>query len=297
MFDSLSLVGELVGLTDDRLTEVLSAAFGDDQQRERRSLPFRPSPRPGSRTRRNRRRRRKRLSDRPSISPLRSLRSRTSSSTASTRRSSRRSLPGSRTEVPRGRPARCRGRDLHPRTSRRWNAPTRIRAARACSARVRRLSSLRAAPHSPQRAKRARTCQRSSVSGRATLLSNRWSPCAPNASRPRCFAAARSSTRAAQPTTTCSATGPTSRRPEGSARAPGRASSVSILRARDRCGGRCSPTSDRALGQQARPTPHGSMTHTAALPLQLAKSRSDARAPWTRGWRWRSENSSAFPIS
>ena len=33
MFDSLSLVGELVGLTDDRLTEVLSAAFGDDQQR------------------------------------------------------------------------------------------------------------------------------------------------------------------------------------------------------------------------------------------------------------------------
>jgi len=33
MFDSLSLVGELVGLTDDRLTQVLSAAFGDDQQR------------------------------------------------------------------------------------------------------------------------------------------------------------------------------------------------------------------------------------------------------------------------
>jgi superfamily II DNA or RNA helicase len=33
MFDSLSLVGELVGLTDDRLTEVLSAAFGNDQQR------------------------------------------------------------------------------------------------------------------------------------------------------------------------------------------------------------------------------------------------------------------------
>lgn len=33
MFDSLSLVGELVGLTDDRLGEILSAAFGDDQQR------------------------------------------------------------------------------------------------------------------------------------------------------------------------------------------------------------------------------------------------------------------------
>lgn len=33
MFDSLSLVGELAGLTDDRLAEVLSAAFGDDQQR------------------------------------------------------------------------------------------------------------------------------------------------------------------------------------------------------------------------------------------------------------------------
>ena len=33
MFDSLSLVGELVGLTDDRLTEVLSAAFGDDRER------------------------------------------------------------------------------------------------------------------------------------------------------------------------------------------------------------------------------------------------------------------------
>jgi superfamily II DNA or RNA helicase len=33
MFDSLSLVGELVGLTDDRLTEVLAAAFGDDEQR------------------------------------------------------------------------------------------------------------------------------------------------------------------------------------------------------------------------------------------------------------------------
>ena len=35
MFDSLSLVGELVGLSDDRLTEVLSAAFGDEQQRAR----------------------------------------------------------------------------------------------------------------------------------------------------------------------------------------------------------------------------------------------------------------------
>jgi superfamily II DNA or RNA helicase len=33
LFDSLSLVGELVGLTDDRLTEVLSGAFGDDQER------------------------------------------------------------------------------------------------------------------------------------------------------------------------------------------------------------------------------------------------------------------------
>ena len=33
MFDSLSLVGELVGLADDRLTQILSAAFGDDQQR------------------------------------------------------------------------------------------------------------------------------------------------------------------------------------------------------------------------------------------------------------------------
>ena len=33
MFDSLSLVGELVGLSDDRLTEVLSAAFGDDRER------------------------------------------------------------------------------------------------------------------------------------------------------------------------------------------------------------------------------------------------------------------------
>jgi hypothetical protein len=33
MFDSLSLVGELVGLTDERLTEVLSAAFGDGEQR------------------------------------------------------------------------------------------------------------------------------------------------------------------------------------------------------------------------------------------------------------------------
>jgi superfamily II DNA or RNA helicase len=33
MFDSLSLVGELVGLSDDRLTEVLSAAFGDAQDR------------------------------------------------------------------------------------------------------------------------------------------------------------------------------------------------------------------------------------------------------------------------
>ncbi len=33
MFDSLSLVGELVGLTDDKLTEILSAAFGDDEQR------------------------------------------------------------------------------------------------------------------------------------------------------------------------------------------------------------------------------------------------------------------------
>jgi superfamily II DNA or RNA helicase len=33
MFDSLSLVGELVGLADDRLTQILTAAFGDDQQR------------------------------------------------------------------------------------------------------------------------------------------------------------------------------------------------------------------------------------------------------------------------
>jgi superfamily II DNA or RNA helicase len=33
MFDSLSLVGELVGLSDDRLAEVLSAAFGDAQER------------------------------------------------------------------------------------------------------------------------------------------------------------------------------------------------------------------------------------------------------------------------
>ena len=33
MFDSLSLVGELVGLTDDRLTQILTAAFGDEQQR------------------------------------------------------------------------------------------------------------------------------------------------------------------------------------------------------------------------------------------------------------------------
>ena len=33
MFDSLSLVGEVVGLTEDRLTEVLAGAFGDDQQR------------------------------------------------------------------------------------------------------------------------------------------------------------------------------------------------------------------------------------------------------------------------
>ena len=33
MFDSLSLVGELVGLTEDRLTDVLAATFGDDQQR------------------------------------------------------------------------------------------------------------------------------------------------------------------------------------------------------------------------------------------------------------------------
>jgi superfamily II DNA or RNA helicase len=33
MFDSLSLVGELVGLTEDRITEILGAAFGDDQQR------------------------------------------------------------------------------------------------------------------------------------------------------------------------------------------------------------------------------------------------------------------------
>lgn len=35
MFDSLSLVGELVGLTDDKLTEVLSSAFGDDEERAR----------------------------------------------------------------------------------------------------------------------------------------------------------------------------------------------------------------------------------------------------------------------
>jgi len=35
MFDSLSLVGELVGLTEDRIAEILSAAFGDDQQRAR----------------------------------------------------------------------------------------------------------------------------------------------------------------------------------------------------------------------------------------------------------------------
>jgi superfamily II DNA or RNA helicase len=33
MFDSLSLVGELVGLTDDELTSILLAAFGDDDQR------------------------------------------------------------------------------------------------------------------------------------------------------------------------------------------------------------------------------------------------------------------------
>lgn len=33
MFDSLSLVGELVGLTDDKLAEILAAAFGDDAQR------------------------------------------------------------------------------------------------------------------------------------------------------------------------------------------------------------------------------------------------------------------------
>jgi hypothetical protein len=33
MFDSLSLVGELVGLSDDMLTEILSAAFGDEGQR------------------------------------------------------------------------------------------------------------------------------------------------------------------------------------------------------------------------------------------------------------------------
>ncbi len=35
MFDSLSLVGELVGLTDEKLTEVLSSAFGDDEERAR----------------------------------------------------------------------------------------------------------------------------------------------------------------------------------------------------------------------------------------------------------------------
>ena len=33
MFDSLSLVGELVGLSDDKLAEILSGAFGDDRQR------------------------------------------------------------------------------------------------------------------------------------------------------------------------------------------------------------------------------------------------------------------------
>ena len=33
MFDSLSLVGELVGLTEDKVAEILAAAFGDDQQR------------------------------------------------------------------------------------------------------------------------------------------------------------------------------------------------------------------------------------------------------------------------
>lgn len=33
LFDSLSLVGELVGLTEDRITEILADSFGDDQQR------------------------------------------------------------------------------------------------------------------------------------------------------------------------------------------------------------------------------------------------------------------------
>lgn len=35
MFDSLSLVGELVGLADDELTKVLADTFGDDEQRAR----------------------------------------------------------------------------------------------------------------------------------------------------------------------------------------------------------------------------------------------------------------------
>ncbi len=35
MFDSLSLVGEIVGLTEDKLTEVLSATFGDKEQHAR----------------------------------------------------------------------------------------------------------------------------------------------------------------------------------------------------------------------------------------------------------------------
>ena len=298
MFDSLSLVGELVGLTDDRLTEVLSAAFGDDQQRAQA------------------------LS---AVQAVTSARLEDAAKQAAAQEAALRSAVDIAAAVAalqdeqlerinpaiveaflariadggaaNSRPARRRGRDLHAHPSRRWNAPREFAppgrprpgqaavvatsgaaliAARTASADVSEVISL--GPSDPP----------FQSSGRPVCRT----PCASNVSR---WLAYRRD--AAQPTTTCSAIGPTSPRPEGSARAPGRASSVSMQRVRDRYGGRCSPTSGRARGQQARHTPHGSTTHTVAPPLPLAKSRSDAHTPSTRGLRWRTGNSSAFPIS
>ena len=132
MFDSLSLVGELVGLTDDRLTEVLSAAFGDDQQRAagadcRSGCHLGPA-----------RRRSETGCGAGSGSPI--CRRHRRGGRCAPGRAARPHQPSDRRGVPcpdRGRrcresgPARRRGRDLHSHPARRGNPPPRIRPAGA----------------------------------------------------------------------------------------------------------------------------------------------------------------------
>ena len=216
MFDSLSLVGELVGLTRRQAhggpVRCIRRRPATGAGADRRSGRHVGAARRCSETGRGAR----------SCPPIR-RRCRRGRRCASGR-AARPHQPSDRRGVPRSyrgwrrresRPARRGGGDLHAHT------PRRCGRSRANSPRQgglgpgRRPSSPPAAPRSSQRAKQAPTCQRSSASARATLHSKLWSPCAPNGLRQRCSAAVRSLTRRARPTTTCSAIGPTSQEAGG----------------------------------------------------------------------------------